>query len=223
MMKSDQQKARLVGLYQCLHYAIVRSMAIPNDPSFIRVWGRWLPDGDLIVWVREAREKLLATGFDVPDSWLTVPVVKLSAPDQDSIAKVAREISAAHLRLECQPAKKASIGKDEANIIARRILRKRGRNIPTARELAALVPCSLGMISELPAWKAVQETKKGSRKWNSKPVSLTTKMEAITGTEDDPLTALIKEHQADSEPSPLTDDPPRQEGSPRRCKVYRRR
>jgi hypothetical protein len=88
------------------------------------------------------------------------------------------------------------IRKGEANIRARAIL-KQDPDL-TAKELAKKVPCSIGLIPELPAWQAVMEERKKGRKPKSpKAVSLTGKTEAVVGEEDPTLKALIEEQAGD--------------------------
>lgn len=88
------------------------------------------------------------------------------------------------------------ISKDEANIRARNLI-KENPNI-TARELAKKIPCSTGLISSLPAWKALQEYKKktfGMKK--PKIVPLTKELEYMIGTEDEKLNQLIAEQEGE--------------------------
>ncbi len=110
--------------------------------------------------------------------------------------------------------------KDEANIMARQYLKDSPN--ATARELQARIGCSIGLVSKLPAWEAVQEQKsKGREPKKAKVVSLTAKLQRTAGDEDKSLAKLIDEQDADAEPSPMQDDP-RRDGSPRRAKVYRK-
>ncbi len=110
--------------------------------------------------------------------------------------------------------------KDEANIKARAFLQANPN--ATVRELAADIGCSTGFVSQLPAWKAVQEQRdRGRQPKRAKVVSLTPKLQRTAGVEDASLAKLIDEQEADAEPSPLKDDP-RRDGSPRRAKVYRK-
>jgi hypothetical protein len=88
------------------------------------------------------------------------------------------------------------IRREEANIRARAILRQD----PTlsAQELAKKVPCSVGLIPQLPAWRAVmEERKKGRRPKSLRAVSLTRETETVVGEEDPTLTALIEEQARD--------------------------
>jgi hypothetical protein len=113
--------------------------------------------------------------------------------------------------------KKRRITSDEANIRAREILVEN----PTisSRDLAAQIGCSSGLISKLPAWRAVQEQlAAGARPKRMKTVSLSDTVLATTGRKDDPLQKLIAEQEADTEPSPLDDDE-----SDKPCRVYGRR
>jgi hypothetical protein len=111
--------------------------------------------------------------------------------------------------------------KDEANIKARAYLREHPD--AKARELKEGIGCSLGLVSGLPAWKAVREQRaKGRKPRKAGVVSLTPKMGNVAGTKDNQLEKLVAEQQADSELSPLEDDPPaRDDGAPREAKVYR--
>jgi hypothetical protein len=122
-----------------------------------------------------------------------------------------------------QARRRPTLTKDEANITAREFLVRNPK--ATARDLSRAIGCSLGMVSSLPSWQAVQEQRaKGREPKQPKVVSLTRKMQQATGVEDSQLAKLINEQRADAEPSPLDDDAPdsRDEGSPRKAKVYRR-
>jgi primosomal protein N' len=114
--------------------------------------------------------------------------------------------------------------KAEANIKAREFLRKKPK--ATARELSVGIGCSLGLISQLPAWKAVQEERAKDRKpKKAAEVSLTPKLEGSLGQENNPLDALIDEQREDFEPSPLEKDPlidSDRDGAPRTRKIYRK-
>jgi len=84
------------------------------------------------------------------------------------------------------------ITKEEANIQARKLI-KENPSI-TARQLVKKIPCSLGLVSQLPAWKALQEYKKktfGGKK--PKMIPLTKELEYILGTKDEQLNQLIVE------------------------------
>jgi hypothetical protein len=121
------------------------------------------------------------------------------------------------------PGPRARRGKREANVQARGDLKE--HPTATAREVAGGIGCSLGLVPQLPAWKAVQEQRaKGRKPKSSRTVRLTTKLEKAVGTEDEPLAKLIAEQQADAEPSPLEGDSPplRDEGSPRKARLYLR-
>jgi hypothetical protein len=117
---------------------------------------------------------------------------------------------------------RSRLTKDEANIKARDFLREHPD--ATARELAAGVGCSTGLVSQLPAWQAVKEQRdKGRQPKKAATVALTPKMEQVVGVEDEALTKLISEQEADAEPSPLFDDAADvREGAPRRAKIYRK-
>lgn len=110
--------------------------------------------------------------------------------------------------------------RDEANIKAREFLKTHTR--ATIRQVADGIGCSTGLVSNLTAWKAVnEERKKGRQPKRSSVLSLTSKMEQMIGNEDDSLARLIEEQERDTEPSPLEDDPPTNtEGMPRKAKVY---
>lgn len=90
---------------------------------------------------------------------------------------------------------RSKITKAEANMKARDILKKDPEI--TGRELAQKIGCSNGLISELPAWRAVQEQRKKGRK--PKKRRLTNRMLKVAGTgkKDQVLKELILEQQAD--------------------------
>jgi hypothetical protein len=79
------------------------------------------------------------------------------------------------------------------------------------REWASRIGCSVALVDRLPLWReTMKQTGRGKRARPPAPktVSLTPAVEAVTGTEDAELQRLIEDQQADSEPSPLEDDPP---------------
>lgn len=92
----------------------------------------------------------------------------------------------------------------EANIRAREIYKKPSNRYIKARDLAKKISCSVGLISKLPVWKAVQEQLKQERiekgRKDSKEIRLTNKMLTVTGTgkKDQVLiNKLIVEQKAD--------------------------
>lgn len=111
--------------------------------------------------------------------------------------------------------------KTEANIKARAYLQVNTN--ATARELAAGIACSTGLVSKLPAWQAVKEQRDNLRQPKKVAVvSLSAKLQRIAGNEDESLAKLIGEQEADAEPSPLQDDASSdRRGTPRTAKVYR--
>ncbi len=114
------------------------------------------------------------------------------------------------------------VTKNEANITARELLRQNPN--ATVRQLAKGVGCSTGLVSKLPAWKAVKEQRDiGRQPKKTVTFALTKKMELTIGVEDKQLAKLIAEQQADSEQSPLEDDAPdSRKGAPRMAKLYGR-
>ncbi len=93
-------------------------------------------------------------------------------------------------------AKTNRISRQEANICARKLL-KDNPNL-TIRKLAKEIPCSIGLVSKLPVWKAiVEERKKHGKPAVPKAVRLTDKMEKTLGQEDESLKKLIGEQDAD--------------------------
>jgi hypothetical protein len=119
-------------------------------------------------------------------------------------------------------ATRSKVTKDEANIKARRFLKD--NPLANVRDLAKGIGCSTGLVSALPAWRAVKEERdKGRQPRKSAVVSLTPKLGQVAGIEDKTLADLIYEQEADAEPSPLQEDPPNnREGAPRKAKIYRK-
>jgi len=117
---------------------------------------------------------------------------------------------------------RSRLTKDEANIKARDFLRQHPD--ATSRELAKGVGCSTGLVSQLPAWKAVKEQRdKGRQPKKAGTMALTPKMEQVVGVGDEALAKLISEQEADAEPSPLVNDAAGDRtGAPRRAKIYRK-
>jgi hypothetical protein len=90
------------------------------------------------------------------------------------------------------------------------------------REWARRIGCSIGLIQDLPLWQQTMKKTGRGRKGRDAPpttVSLTDRLERVTGENDPELARLIGEQQADAEPSPLQDDPP----GDRPRKVYARK
>jgi hypothetical protein len=116
--------------------------------------------------------------------------------------------------------KGVNIGALEANVKAREYLKDHPN--ATLRELKEHIGCSEGLVAKLPVWKATMERRKMARPIKeAKVVSLTPRMQEITGV-GDALESLVAEQAEDHEPSPLENDPlPREEGAPRTVKVYR--
>lgn len=117
--------------------------------------------------------------------------------------------------------RRRGIGTEEANVRARAYLHDKPN--AKAREVAKGIGCALGTVSKLSAWKAVTEQRRklsGGRKPTA--VSLSSKMETVTAVDDETLDQLIAEQRADSELSPLVDDPPDRIAR-RKVRVYARR
>lgn len=64
-----------------------------------------------------------------------------------------------------------------------------GGRVPTARELAKVVGCSVGLIAKTPVWRKLQE--KYGKPRSPRAVRFTDKLEHITGQVNDPLAKLI--------------------------------
>jgi hypothetical protein len=119
-----------------------------------------------------------------------------------------------------EPRVRRGVPKDEANIKARAYLLR--NPAATVRELADGIGCSTGLVSKLPAWKAVQDRRKQEQQRKVKVVRLTPRLQGVVGV-DDELNQLIAEQKADAELSPLETDPASDRlGAPRRAKMYRR-
>jgi hypothetical protein len=107
------------------------------------------------------------------------------------------------------PLKQARKKAAEANIMARHFLQKHRRrektNPVSLRELAKALECSEGLVSSLPVWQALMEKRQKLKQVSKKPkaVSLTEKVLATAGNEDDALQRLLAEQARDFEPSPL--------------------
>jgi hypothetical protein len=90
----------------------------------------------------------------------------------------------------------------EANIKAREHLNK--HRDAKVRDIANGIGCSVGLVAQLSAWKAVQsERQKGRKPKAPGAVGLTDAVIANTGKKDATLQRLIGEQQDDYEPSPL--------------------
>jgi hypothetical protein len=96
--------------------------------------------------------------------------------------------------------RKPKISKEEANVRVRELLRETPTWDWTTRKLAEQIPCSLGWISYLPAWRAYHEKRKELRRAGTiKTVSLSDEFEAVLGTgkKDNVLNQLIAEQEKD--------------------------
>jgi hypothetical protein len=88
------------------------------------------------------------------------------------------------------------ITKEEANVRARELIRENPNY--TIRKLAEKIPCSTGLVSQLPAWKALQEYKKkmfGNRR--PKVIPLTKELEACLGSKDEQIQQLTADQEKD--------------------------
>ncbi|MBU4273122.1 MAG: hypothetical protein KKA28_14775 [Planctomycetes bacterium] len=95
--------------------------------------------------------------------------------------------------------KRPRVTRQEANLRAREALKNR-RIKWTYRGLAGAVGCSGGLVPKLPAWQAYKEEIQGQRKKKTpapKAVSLTDKVLATTGQNDEELKRLMAEQKAD--------------------------
>jgi len=91
---------------------------------------------------------------------------------------------------------KMKMSKEEANVRARELLRETPTWDWTARKLAKQIPCSLGWIPYLAAWRAYHERRQELRRAKTiKTVSLSEELEAVLGTgdKDEVLKQLIAE------------------------------
>lgn len=105
----------------------------------------------------------------------------------------------------------------EANEAAKELIREdKGFAMKQAREWAAAIGCSLGIVNKLPIWKAcMEQRRKAAPPKAPKAVSLTTRLENIIDSRgkmgrnvamtngDGELEKLIREQQGDFEPSPM--------------------
>jgi hypothetical protein len=185
--------------------------------------------------VHEARRELLATGYEVPDHWLTVGAVPsihneerrdgasftFGALDHQRLAAVCQEIYLAMLRIDSQaqespeepttPEDRKTLA--ELNIELRGYLVENGKERKvTAREAKDALGCGLGTITKLAAWRAYQDGwDKLHPPKTKKAVGFTSGLEATVGKRDEDLARLVAESEADNrqDPSPLSDSPRR--------------
>jgi hypothetical protein len=71
----------------------------------------------------------------------------------------------------------------------------------SARKWAAKLGCALGMVTDLPYWKETKHLRVRGKA--PKAVTLSSRVESTMGKEDEVLQMLIREQEADFEPSPL--------------------
>jgi len=92
------------------------------------------------------------------------------------------------------------ITKEEANVCARQRLMKTPSWDWTCRKLAKQIPCCLGWIPSLPAWRAYHEKRKELRRNKTiDTVSLSRELEAVLGEgeKDEVLNQLIAEQEGE--------------------------
>lgn len=92
------------------------------------------------------------------------------------------------------------ITKEEANVCARQLLMKTPSWDWTCRKLEKQIPCCLGWISSLPAWRAYHEKRKELRRNKTiETVSLSDELEAVLGEgeKDEVLKQLIAEEEGE--------------------------
>ena len=129
-----------------------------------------------------ANEKILTKTSSFLDQWFK--------RKNDTIANLVEEVQ--HLKER----QRKSVGspKDELNIRAREFLKKHPN--AKARQLAKGIGCALGMVSKLPAWKAVQERRQKERGPKCpRAVELTPKLEKTIGQDADELQRLIDDQK----------------------------
>lgn len=127
---------------------------------------------------------------------------------QDEGSKMYRQVGTTATDEQPKEAAKGASGKRismaEANLKAREYLEK--CQDAKLRELAQGIECSTGLVCKLPAWKAVQEERRKHRKPKApRAVALSEKVIAKEKCRDEALDRLLREQEADSEPSPLED------------------
>ena len=86
------------------------------------------------------------------------------------------------------------ITEEEANVRARELIKENPNY--TIRKLAEKIPCSIGLVQQLLAWRALQEYKKkmfGNQR--PKVIPLTKELEACLGSKDEQLNQLIAEQE----------------------------
>ena len=138
--------------------------------------------------------------------------------------KIAKKLNDLERGLERNGVVGPRLSRDEINVKASKYLKEHPK--ATARALSKGIGCSLGVVTDLPAWQALKKERARDRK--PKPptvVSFTDKMQAVIGEgEDEALKQLIgeeeeeekgkalkqaiAEHKADFEPNSLGDDDP---------------
>jgi hypothetical protein len=101
---------------------------------------------------------------------------------------------------------------------------------PSCRRWADKIGCSTGLVQSLPFWQETMAKTGRGRKGKGhapKACSLTKNIEAVVGEDDEGSEAaeikqnqLIAEQKADSEPSPLEDDPP--DSPPRKVRCHKK-
>jgi len=83
----------------------------------------------------------------------------------------------------------------EASARAWRLLRENPKM--GARELAKAIPCALGMVSKLPAWRATQEQLLKGKTPKLKAVSLTPELQACLGEDVETVESLTEDQRKD--------------------------
>jgi len=188
-------------------WRVFRGLKVHFGQTPVFAVNRWCrtPDG----WRREVERVPEAdcppargsTPDGLPASWLESP--RTFAADLRAALRAATgellAIEAEAARRGVDLATSPQIKKAEANVKARDYLARhaKARRV-TARELAKAIPCSAGLVSKLPAWKAYQEGLRKAKPSAPKAVSLTDGLLAVEGEEDAELERLIAEQEAEA-------------------------
>lgn len=165
--------------------------------SLVRGAAKWVDD--LVDWVRaNINKRADLPGWErLEDRAWSLITEYLMLLDFHIAARSARS-PVPQTPDDSKPSEKATMTKEEANVRARDLLRETPTWDWTARRLAAQIPCCLGWISGLPAWRGYHEKRKQLRRAGTiKTVSLTDELEAVLGTgdKDEMVNRLIAEQE----------------------------
>ncbi|GEM_PF-2093705 len=180
-------------LYAYGFLTILHDHALKNGHATIAGPDIWPPDDQFAKLVRMRWREMR----DNWSAWHEVIDMALNDVRAD-LTRTQQEDAASEEPPETNGKLRRKMSKEEANVRARQLLMATPIWGWTARKLAGEIPCPLGWIPGLPAWRAYHEKREALKRAGTiNTVSLTDTMETVLGTggKDEVLSQLIAEQE----------------------------